>query len=191
MTPESVRNEAGGLHLLDEPPYPFHSFSAAGFGEAHCLLYDHKPARQQPQARSAPGISFQLLSHPCSDVRIFFQECLHHGWRRWGAHDLCMLQRTSEIKVVGAPFPYDDAASGKVNFIVGLDGGFILHQVCALDQHVRFREGDAGPPDWVDRKEPEVSLLGRDGIDRLSRGIEHDKLKRQAKAMGKLAGQVY
>ncbi|ULX51765.1 hypothetical protein A9P79_07515 [Cupriavidus taiwanensis] len=102
-----------------------------------------------------------------------------------------MLQRTSEIKVVGAPFSYDDAASGKVDLIVGPDGGFCLHQVCALDQNVGFREGDSGRPDWVDGKESEVSLLGRDGIHRLSRGIEHHKLKRQAKAMGKLACQVY
>ena len=47
------------------------------------------------------------------------------------------------------------------------------------------------PPDWVDGKESEVSLLGRDGVYRLPRGIEHDKFERDAKETGKLAGQVH
>ncbi|MCY1375980.1 hypothetical protein D9M69_634340 [compost metagenome] len=97
------------------------------------------------------------------------QECLHNGWGRRRAHDVCMLQRTSEIKIVGAPFSYHDTASGKIDLFVGLDGGFLLHQIRAFDHHVGFGECDAGPPDRVDGKESEVRLFGRDGIDRLPR----------------------
>ena len=77
---QSITDKATGLHLFDKLRQDAMCRRAAALGQAHGLLDDHEAPWQQPQARKARHVGFELLLYASGDLEVLFSEQVNDGW---------------------------------------------------------------------------------------------------------------